>query len=146
MFLLAAGIALLSGCLLDPPDSYYGAYTANCQFKSGDARSNLLDIGQATAAKLELALKIDLDRPDATSAVIDLPFVSGASPYRENSSGQIVFLLTTLPSNSSFGVVVIGSLKKDTQLIAAARTAVEEELRRHGCASWTFDNTRTVYF
>jgi hypothetical protein len=142
----AAGVALLAGCVLGPLDTYYGAYSANCQFKNGDARSNLLDAGRATAEALGLTLKTTVDRPDETVAVVDLPSVAGASPYRGSSSGQIVFSRTAAAAAPSIAVVIFGSLKKDPQLIATARAAVEEELRRHGCAPWIFDNMRTVYF
>jgi len=144
LVLLSGGIVQLSGCFLEPPDSYYGAYTASCRFDRGDARSNLLDAARTTAAKLGLSLKVTFDQPENTVAVIDLPAIAGASPYRESSSGQVIFSVTVpLPE---LGVVVVGPLKKDPQLIATIRAAVEEELRRHGCASWKFDSTRTVYF
>jgi len=149
--LLFAGVVLLAGCQPDKPDtqpdkqdSYYGAYSAKCEFSNGDARSNLLDAGQMTAAKLGQTLKVNIDEPDGTIAIIDLPWIAGASPYRQNSSGQVVFSDTAgSASDTRLMVAVFGSLQKDPRLVATVRAAVEEGLRRHGCSAWTFDDAKS---
>jgi hypothetical protein len=142
--LVAAALGNLSGCL-SPPDAYYGAYTASCR-PGGDLRASLVNIARSTASKLSLPLKIDVGRTDSTRAIVDLPSIPGATPYRENSSGQIVFSWTPSLSPGELGVVIIGSLKKDKPLVENIRVVVEEQLKSHGCAPWTFDGVRTVYF
>ena len=142
---LAAALGTLNGCF-SPPDEYYGAYTAACESSGGDLHADLLDIARNTASKLALPLTIDPDRADSARAIIDLPQIPGATPYRENSSGQIILSWTPSLSPGELGVVIIGSLKKDKALVENIRAAVEVQLRSHGCAPWTFDGTRTVYF
>jgi len=141
---MAAALGSLGGCL-SPPDEYYGAYTASCQ-PGGDLRASLLDIAHDTASKLALPLTIDSGGVDSTRAIINLPEIPGATPYRENSSGQIIFSWTPSLSPGELGVVIIGSLKKDKALVETIRAAVEAQLKSHGCAPWTFDGVRTVYF
>ena len=142
---LAVALGALNGCF-SPPDEYYGAYTAACQSSGGDPHADLLDIARSTASKLALPLTIDSDRADSVRAIIDLPKIPGATPYRENSSGQIIFSWTPSLSPSELGVVIIGSLKKDKAFVENIRTVVEGKLKSHGCAPWTFDGTRTFYF
>jgi len=143
--LALAGIVVLPACL-SQPDEYRGAYFAECRFDVGDGRSNILGVGQATASKLGLPLKVVDDSPSRTFAVIDLPLIAGASPYRQGSSGQVLFERELNPNAPTGAVVINGSLKKDMRLIASIRATVEEELKRRGCDSWKFDISGPITF
>jgi len=138
--------AFLSSCSV-LSDGYYRSYTASCGTASvAEVRDVLRRMASSISTTVASTAKTTEDRPDSFVVTIDLPLVSGAAPYRPESSGQIILSHSYYGGDNNIGVVVIGGWAKNSQQPLSMSKAVEAELRQLPCSGWKVDTTHSVLF